>query len=403
MKFKTVKVSDIAEVTAGGTPSTKNNAYWDGDIPWITPKDLASYQYRCITSGERNISNEGLIRSSAKLLPENTVLLTSRAPIGYVAIAKNPISTNQGFKNLICDVTQVNNEFLYYFLKSNTTLLENHSSGATFKELSASRLRNINIVIPESIDVQAKIASTLSAYDDLIENNLKRIKLLEEAAQLLYRKWFVDFKFPGYEKTKFINDIPKGWQIKTMDDVCQSVGGGTPSIKVPQYWDNGTVTWVIPSDITKNNCLILLDSEKKISQEGLRHSSAKMLPPDTILMTSRASVGFFGLIDKEVCTNQGFISVIPNKNYMRMYLLFNLMNRRGEILSKAGGATYKEINKSTFRGLKILLPDEDILKRFNPLTYEYLKQARILKKQNHRLKEARDILLPRLMDGSIEV
>jgi type I restriction enzyme S subunit len=161
--------------------------------------------------------------------------------------------------------------------------------------------------------------------------------------------------------------------------------------------------WIIPTDITRNNCLVLLDSEKKITEEGLKHSSTKLLPPETILMTSRASIGFFGLIDMEVCTNQGFISIIPKKKNLRMYLLHNLISRRDEIELRASGSTYKEINKTTFRERGIVIPDVVLLDLFYQFSYDTIKQTRILKKQILKLKHTRDLLLPRLMNGEIAV
>ncbi len=232
---------------------------------------------------------------------------------------------------------------------------------------------------------------------------MRRIKLLEEAARLIYKEWFVRLRFPGHEHIRVVDGVPDGWIKKAMDDVCESVGGGTPSTKVSEYWDNGNIIWITPTDVTKNNCIVLLDSEKKITEEGLKKSSAKLVPPDTILMTSRASIGFFALIDKEVCTNQGFISIIPSEENSRMYLLFNLIHRKEEIISKAGGTTYKEIIKSTFRNFEIMIPSKNILNSFNNYAYNFIRQVRLLKKQNQKLKEAHDILLPRLMNGSIQV
>ena len=140
--------------------------------------------------------------------------------------------------------------------------------------------------------------------------------MLEQSARLLYKEWFVHLRFPGHEHVKIKDGLPEGWEKKTIADVCETVGGGTPSTKTAEYWD-GDVTWVVPSDVTKNDCLVLLDSGRKITTKGLRESSAKIVPAETILMTSRASVGFFALMDYEVCTNQGFINIIPHDEEMR--------------------------------------------------------------------------------------
>ena len=273
--------------------------------------------------------------------------------------------------------------------------------GANIQNLSQSRLGNCEINVPD-IEIQKNIATILSRYDSLIENYQKQIKLLEEAAQRLYKEWFVDLHFPGHENTNIVDGVPEGWEKKKISDVCETVGGGTPSTKVPAYYKGGRIKWVTPTDITRNNCICLLDTDKKITEEGLRNSSTKMVPAGTILMTSRASVGYFGIADFEVCTNQGFISCIPIPN-MQMYLLFNLMSRVDEIRQKAGGSTYLEISKSVFRNFDIVCPSEIILLQFQDKASLVLKKEKTLSLQLRLLTEARDRLLPKLMNGEITV
>ena len=250
---------------------------------------------------------------------------------------------------------------------------------------------------------QAAIASILSAYDDLIENNRRRIALLEEAARLLYREWFVHFRFPGHEHVKITDGLPEGWDRRTFDDVCEAIGGGTPKTSKPEYWNDGDIPWYTPTDITRNWCLALLDSATKITEAGLRGSSAKMLPAGTVLMTSRASIGFFGIIHAPSCTNQGFISIIPNDPLARMYLLHNLMHRVEEIRSHAGGATYKEISKGKIRALPVVIPEASLLREFEEQASTLHAQVRSLHTMNRKLAQARDLLLPRLMNGEIAV
>lgn len=267
--------------------------------------------------------------------------------------------------------------------------------------LAGSQLATLSIPFP-SLTTQSAAADILWHYDVLIENNTRRIKLLEDAARLLYEEWFVRLRFPGHEHTPIKDGVPEGWHRKLFSEVSETVGGGTPSTKVPEYWD-GEITWVVPSDITKNDCLALLDSERHITEKGLRESSATIVPPETILMTSRASVGFFALMDREVCTNQGFINVIPHDDHMRMYLLFNLMNRVDEIRSNAKGTTYPEISKGRFRGMDVVVPSEPLTKSFSEAVYPMVRQVRCLKKQAVALRRARDVLLPRLMSGEVVV
>ncbi|MEI7752772.1 MAG: restriction endonuclease subunit S, partial [Candidatus Omnitrophota bacterium] len=243
MKLTEYKIKEFAKIEAGGTPDTKNPSYWEGDISWITPNDLTSYEKMYISKGERNITTEGLRNSSAKLLPPKTVLLTTRAPVGHVALAGAEVSTNQGFKNLICDLTKADPEFVYYLLKKNKTLLQAHATGSTFVELSGSRISNIKLNLPD-LNIQKKIALILISYDNLIDTNRQQIQLLEETARLLYREWFVYFRFPGHEKVKIADGMPGGWERQPIATIADCVGGGTPSTSVPAYWENGDITWV---------------------------------------------------------------------------------------------------------------------------------------------------------------
>lgn len=298
----------------------------------------------------------------------------------------------------------VDNRFLFYFFlyKGRSGGFSPLFTGATIKHLPKQQLAKFEVEFP-GLDVQKRIADTLSAYDDLIENNRRRIQLLEESARLLYREWFVHVRFPGHEHIKVVDGVPKGWVKTTINEVAETIGGGTPSTKVDEYWNDGDVTWFVPRDLTNNDSLVLLGSEKKITELGLKKSSAKILPPETILMTSRASIGFFGLYEGEACTNQGFISAIPKLPDSKMYLLHNLMWRVEEIRGLAGGTTFKEINKTTFRAMDIVIPEQGVLKEFEELTSDIIKHVRVIKKQIKKLEEARDLLLPRLMNGDIAV
>lgn len=302
------------------------------------------------------------------------------------------------------DTSRLDDGFLYVFLRSRQfkNQIERFVTGGAQPNFGPTHIKKMWISLPP-ISIQKKMANIVKSYDDLIENNRRRIELLEQAARLLYKEWFVHFRFPGHEHVKMVDGVPEGWESKLFRDVCETVGGGTPSTKVPEYWENGDITWVTPTDVTRNKCLALLDSVTRITEAGLRSSSAKLVPPNTILMTSRASIGYFALVDREVCTNQGFINIIPNEGYLRMYLLQNLISRVDEIRAHAGGSTYPEISKGKFRELPIIMPDKSLLKQFSEKTEVILSQTRVLLRQISALERARDLLLPRLMNGEIAV
>lgn len=280
-------------------------------------------------------------------------------------------------------------KFFAYLFKSKffRQTLSANAGGTNINNLNQGILSSLVVPLPP-LTIQILIASILSAYDDLIENNLKRIRLLEEKSFLSY-KWIV--------KSSKLEEF-------TIEEVCDTLGGGTPATGNRQFWDEGEIIWFSPTDLTKHNSIVLLDSEKKITELGLQKSSAKLVPPKTILMTSRASIGYFGLINKPACTNQGFINIITFKEYHRAYMLFDLKSRKEEIIGNANGSTFLEISKGKFRQMKINLPHyENVLIDFEKefeLTFNLIEN---LLKQNMKLRESRNILLPRLMSGEIEV
>ena len=189
-EWKKVKLGDIGEIVSGGTPKTSVKEYWNGNISWLTPKDFSNKNYKYWNKGERNITKEGVKNSSAKLLPKGTVLFTSRAPIGYVGISDTNLCTNQGFKNIIVN-EENSNEFIYYLLKFITPQIINIAGGSTFKEISATALRDFEVYIPKSKKYQKKIAKILSDIDAKIELNNKINNNLEEQAQLIFKSIFI--------------------------------------------------------------------------------------------------------------------------------------------------------------------------------------------------------------------
>lgn len=190
-EWKEYKLGDIAEIVGGGTPDTSKIEYWGGDIPWLTPKDLTGYNKIFISKGERSITEEGLKNSSTKLLPKGTVLLSSRAPIGYVAIASNPICTNQGFKSIVCNPDIIDNKYMYYWIKNNTEMLQSLGTGTTFAEISGSVVKSIDILLPP-LEKQKRIASILSSLDDKIDLLHRENATLEAMAETLFRQWFIE-------------------------------------------------------------------------------------------------------------------------------------------------------------------------------------------------------------------
>ena len=345
---------------------------------------------------------------SSNLAKPGDLIFTQRGTLGQVAIIpyegiSDRYVVSQSQMKLTVDSTKADRFFLYYYFSSHEAIerITNFVSSSGVPHINLTTLRSFDVPVPP-LDIQRKIAAILSAYDDLIENNRRRIQLLEQAARLLYREWFVRLRFPGHEHVRVMDGVPEGWERKKITDVCETVGGGTPSTKVSEYWD-GDITWIVPTDVTNNDCLVLFDSDRKITEKGLRESSAKMIPADSILMTSRASVGYFALVDSEVCTNQGFINIIPRHADFRMYILFNLMSRVTEIRGNAKGSTYPEISKGCFRVMDVIIPQKNIIDDFGKVANDIIHQVRCLKLSTQKLEKARDLLLPRLMNGEIAI
>lgn len=364
--------------------------YKQEGIPVVMPKDIINDTID--TRSIARIGEEDASRLEKHKLEIGDLILPRRGDINKRAICK---PGNEGWLcgtgclkiRLNDDIIDPNYLYFYFNLPSVVDNILNRAVGSTMLNLSGTILSMTDLIYPP-LPTQRRIAAILSAYDDLIENNLKRIKLLEEKAFLRYK------------------EIVRGERLEEflIEDVCQTLGGGTPSTGNEQYWNDGNVMWFSPTDLTKHHSFVLLDSEKKISVLGLQKSSAKLVPPKTILMTSRASIGYFGLINQPASTNQGFINIIPNKEFFRAYMLFDLKSRKDEIIGNANGSTFLEISKGKFRQMKIKLPvNESILKDFEnefEVTFNFIEN---LLKQNTKLREARDILLPRLMSGEMVV
>ena len=378
--------------------------YAENGIPIVMPQQLGDNKIS--EYGIAQINEQDRDRLIRHVMRVGDIVFSRRGDVtrrAYITGKEDGWLCGTGCLLLRLNHPQCDNRYLVRFLGLHETrsYLTQHAIGATMPNLNQRILASVPVLLPPR-EHQEQIIRVISAYDDLIENNRRRIRLLEQAARLLYKEWFVHLRFPGHERLKIKDGVPEGWERKKMAEVCETVGGGTPSTKVSDYWE-GDITWVVPTDVTRNDCLVLLDSERKITERGLRESSAQLLLANTILMTSRASVGFFALMDAEVCTNQGFINIIPHDDGMRMYLLFNLMSRVSEIRSNAKGTTYPEISKGRFRQMDVMIPANTLVVDFAKIASGIIQQVRHLKHSTLKLTQARDLLLPRLMNGEMTI
>jgi type I restriction enzyme, S subunit len=295
---------------------------------------------------------------------------------------------------------KLNIRYFYFFLMPYLKAFEQQATGATTKFLTMKILNNIQVALPE-IEVQDKIAAILSAYDDLIETNNQRIATLEQLAQQIYKEWFVRMRFPGWENTQLHHGIPDGWEVKKVKDAFNIVGGGTPSKDTGAYWVEGTINWFTPTNLTNSNRILINESSLKCNETGYKESSARMFPAYSVMMTSRATIGAVAINTTEACTNQGFITCIPNEKFSYPFLFYWIKQNREFFMLMASGATFLEITKGTFNKIDILVPPESIMNRFTDMACPLFKQIEILQEQIDILTKTRNLLLPRLISGKL--
>lgn len=299
---------------------------------------------------------------------------------------------------------QLSQSYLRYLIGSEyfANYIQPIVTGVNVPHISAKQIGDFKIPIPEP-NIQRKIAAILSAYDDLIENNNKRIGLLEKAAEEIYREWFVRMRFPGWEQVKFVKGIPADWEVIRVADAFEFLGGGTPSTTEKRYWDNGTVNWFTPSDITKANGIFLPESIDKCTEEGLNNSSARMFPAYSVMMTSRATIGAIGINTTPACTNQGFITCIPNENFPLTFMYHWLKLNKPHFELLATGATFAELTKGTFKKIKIIKPEKTLVEQYDEKVAPMFKEMESLLQKVVLLKQSRDLLLSRLISGKLSV
>lgn len=398
MKWEKVKLKEVLDnIVGGGTPSKLNLNYWGGDICWCSVKDM-SFDTHYLSSTKDTITEEGLKNSTSNLIKQGTVITATRMGLGRVFINKVDMAINQDLKALIPN-KKIDNLFLLWTIIYKREEILSMGRGATVNGITLDMLTDIQIALPP-LNVQGKIANTMSTYDDLIENNQKQIKLLEEAAQRLYKEWFVDFRFPGYEDTKFIDGIPDGWRKERIGNLFLTVLGGTPSRANANYW-NGNIPWINSGEI---NALRIMKESEFITDLGLKNSSTKLMPKHTtVLAITGATLGQVSYTEIETCANQSVVGIVDEKDLYSEYLYLYISNNIWEIIGKATGGAQQHINKDIVNAYHIVLPNDTIIANLKSYIKPIFTKIANLYNQNTKLEEARDRLLPKLMSGEIEV
>lgn len=384
------KISDIGTVVGGATPSTKKTEnYEGGKISWITPKDLSTLRDRYIKSGERNITEIGLKSCSTQLLPKNTVLFSSRAPIGYVAITANEVCTNQGFKSIIPN-ENTDALFLYYLLKYNKDKIESMGSGTTFKEVSGNTMKNIVVSVPIEKKTQEKIGSILGSIDDKIEENRKLNNNLEEQVLALYCNRFVD-------------TVNNERIICRADEYFDISIGKTPPRKEPQWFSSNPqdVTWVSISDM--GNCgLYISSSSEKLTKEAIARYNVKVIPDNTVLLSFKLTVGRIAITNGEMATNEAIAHFKTDKKEINEYLYCYLKYFNYQTMGSTSSIA-TAINSKIIKGMPFVVPTEDELKKFHILAEPMFAKIKSNQIETDNLISLRDTLLPKLMSGELDI
>lgn len=348
-------------------------------------------------------------KAKGKISCLNDCVITTKGTFGRVAYVNKNVSKFV-YSPQLCfwrsrKYKILSPRFLFYWLQGPDFLNQAYqikSSTDMADYASLTDQRRMTMFLPNS-DIQRKIATVLSAYDDLIENNNRRIAILEKMAEELYREWFVRLRFPGHEKTKIIKGIPEGWELQIVDKTFEFLGGGTPSTSVANYWQEGTIDWYSPTDLTASEAIFSFGSKQRITEEGLNRSSARLFPAYSIMMTSRATIGQISINTTSAATNQGFITCIPNKKAPLCYLFYWLKLNKDYFVQLSNGATFLELTKGRFKKVYILIPSQIILKQFESKIQPIFNTIEKLLLANDKLTLSRDKLLSRLMSGKIDL
>lgn len=339
-------------------------------------------------------------------LQRHDIVYTTRGTVGNAAyysdsIPYEHVRINSGMVIIRPKEAIVCTEFLYQILKSDyyRPFFRKHCTGSAQPQLPIKNFSTIELDLPD-LPVQCRIAGILSTYDDLIENNQKQIKLLEEAAQRLYKEWFVDLRFPGHETTPIVDGIPEGWEVCKFSEIASIMSGGTPKTEVKEYYE-GDIPFYTPKD--SDGSFFVFDTITHISEAGLEHCNSQYYPEGTVIITARGTVGKTTILAVPMAMNQSCYALKCDELNSPYYLFFSLNKEVDSLKTMANGGVFNTIIVKTFDSISLTIPTQKVLSAFNSVVSSIMQQIKAKMKQNIHLAEARDRLLPKLMSGEIEV
>ena len=404
-EWKTYKIKDISKVNLSQY-SLKEG--WE-EIAYL---DTGSITENRIDSIQTFIlpCDDFPSRARRKVRHNDILFSTVRPNQRHYGILKNPpenLLVSTGFAVITVDPALADADFVYFYL-TQTELIDflqgvAEQSVSAYPSLKSSDIEDLEIVLP-SLAEQKRIASILSSLDNKIALNVRINHNLEEQAQALYKSWFVDFV--PFMDERFVDSelgkIPEGWHVGTLSELGDIVAGGTPSKAKPEYYTNNGIAWLTPKDLSVKCIKYTSRGETDITEEGYKNSSAKLMPRGSILFSSRAPIGYITIAKGDICTNQGFKSVVP-RYAGTGYLYYWLREHTDAIESQASGSTFKEASGSLMKSFPAIIPDKNVLDSFEKELAPILNEQEILEEQIYHAEQIRDSLLPRMMSGELVI
>ena len=375
---KTINIGDLGTIITGKTPPTTNKNYYGDYAVFIKPTDI-SEQSKYTYETEEMYSKLAAEKYESSLIPKGAICVPCIGTIGTkMTMAPCDCYTNQSINSIICN-ENYDNEYVYYLIKNFLPGLKAYNLGtASGREyVSKSNFEKIELVAEQDKEIQKKIGIILSRYDSLIENYQKQIKLLEEAAQRLYKEWFIDLHFPGHETTKIVDGVPEGWEKKSITDVLEIKYGKDHKLlkegTIPVYGTGGIMRYVEKSLFTG----------------------------ESVLIPRKGSLNNIMLVGGTFWTIDTMFYSIPKENNVAKIVYFYL--KGVDMYSFNIGAAVPSMTVNILSGMKLLVPNEDVKNKFEMIVSKYFIRMHSLQSQLRLLTEARDRLLPKLMSGEIEI
>ncbi len=385
--WKECKIKEIGKVITGKTPSMNDPEDWGDEVLFITPSDYKNYRNKAYSS-IRKLSKIGVERQKNRILPPKSVLVTCiGSDMGKTVISALPCVTNQQINAIIPNESVINSDYLYYStVELYETLRVAGSDGTAVPILNKTDFENIEISLPP-LPEQKAIAEVLTSLDDKIDLLHKQNKTLEQLAETLFRHHFID-------------NAQDDWEELSVGDVVSIKGGTTPSTKNPEYW-NGDINWTSPRDLSNHVGVFLFNTERKITEKGLSEIGSGLMPVGTVLMSSRAPIGYLAISEILVAINQGYIAIVCDKEISNYFMFLWCKANMDEIKNAGNGSTFEEISKTSFKEMKFLMPSST--EEFDQEVGRIFEKIKLNQKQIRNLEKLREQLLPKLMNGEIVV